>query len=152
MSQHQCGRRHVGLTPAITCGPRRARALPAAFRGPEGQGYCKARDRLDRQVQRVVRRQHSSEAIHFPLKVACDPTKTRCISQDGMSTCVLPPNVSVGFKSSRRILTCSRAARCSDRNTSPGRQGPLFQPSSLGIMKQKSAWRALNWIGVWPSK
>src|SRR2546422_7995973 len=43
------------ITPAITCGPRRARALPVTRRGAVGRSlFCKARDRPDRQVHCVV--------------------------------------------------------------------------------------------------
>src|SRR5438093_12322237 len=43
------------LTPAITCGPRRARALRAAGGGSEVRSFPrKARDRPDRQVHRDV--------------------------------------------------------------------------------------------------
>ena len=43
----------VCRTPALTCGPRRARAL--RFRGPPWKETSKARDRPGRQVHRVVR-------------------------------------------------------------------------------------------------
>ena len=44
------------ITPAITREPRRARALRAAVRVPDGQGASKARDRPDRQVDALVMR------------------------------------------------------------------------------------------------
>jgi len=45
---------NVRITPAITCGPRRARALRVPVRVPRGQETSKARDRPDRQVHGVV--------------------------------------------------------------------------------------------------
>src|SRR5881397_405476 len=44
------------ITLRITCGPRRARALPATFRGDAGRGKSKARDRPGRQVDALVMR------------------------------------------------------------------------------------------------
>ena len=49
------------LTPRVTCGPRRARALRASVGGERARSReRKARDRPDRQVHAVVRR-----LIHF---------------------------------------------------------------------------------------
>src|SRR5437867_13275744 len=47
--------RAVRTTVRISCGPRRARALPATFRGDVGRSRdSKARDRPDRQLHALV--------------------------------------------------------------------------------------------------
>ena len=47
--------RNLRLTPRITCGPRRARALPVALRAGRETEPSKARDRPARQVDALVR-------------------------------------------------------------------------------------------------
>src|SRR5262249_21319154 len=74
---------HVRPTPAITCGPRRARALRAAGGGSEVRSLprCNARDRPDRQVHRVVGRR--GHPFHCPTSVTDHTPSTFSTWYDG---------------------------------------------------------------------